>query len=180
MCFRLNKMAKKRGANKLITVYWFFIITLVAGGIVLMANAYYGRPYDVRGMEATILADHVSNCIYPGGKANPSLIASDGVFKSEFKDNFMKRCSLNFDTNREFVHEQYYVSAQFYSSPDSENSIFNLTAGNQNFIPDCEIKNGGSNLATCKNESMWMYAPGQNTYYVKILSIVGNTNKNAK
>jgi hypothetical protein len=171
---------KKKGADKMISVYWFFIIALVAGGIVMMVNAYYGKPYDVRGMESKILAEKVSDCIYPGGKLNPSLISVNGIFKQEFSDNFLTRCGLNFDSGKEFEKEQYYVRVDFLGQENSKKSVFRIEEGNQNFVPDCTIAEGGKKIAVCQNETIWVNAPDNKVYFVKILTIVGNTKKNVK
>jgi len=84
----IRALPKNKRGDKLISVYWFIILTIIAGGIVLMANAFYSTPYDVRNAEAKILSEKVADCIYFGGIMNKDLIASTGAFKKEFDDNF--------------------------------------------------------------------------------------------
>ena len=170
----------KKGADKLISVYWFVILTIVAGGIVLMVNSYYGSPYDVRELEANILATKVADCIYPGGKLNPALISEQGVFKPEFRDNFMKYCNLNFDTNSEFEPQQYYVQARFFESGEERLLKNTLEGGNPNYVADCTIKDGRDKLSFCLDREFWVKGPTEKIYLVKIKSIVAKVDQNAK
>ena len=51
----------KKGTDKIISVYWFTILFIVAGAIVYMAAAFYGEPYDVREIEANILINQIEH-----------------------------------------------------------------------------------------------------------------------
>ncbi|MCR4327356.1 MAG: hypothetical protein NUV46_02125 [Nanoarchaeota archaeon] len=170
-------MVYKKG-EKLISVYWFTILVIVAVGIVLMVNSYYGNSYDVREVEAEILSEKVANCIYFGGKVHPLLLTPQGVFREDFRDNFMERCSLNFDVQSEFTPIPYYVGVQFLTFEDSR-TFFKFSVGNNNYKSDCEIKLGGSEkLAKCVEKEFYMKTSSEKIYLVKILSIVGKTNEN--
>jgi len=37
----------KRGMEKIVSIYWFAILIIVAGGIIYMVSIFYGDPYDV-------------------------------------------------------------------------------------------------------------------------------------
>lgn len=171
----------KKGADKLISIYWFVVLVLVAGGIVMMANVFYSSPYDVRSTEANILSTKVSDCIYFGGKMNPALVGVNGVFKQEFKDNFLSHCNLNFNPDTTFTQKQYYTQADFYhfGEIDAKKS-FELSAGNKNWITDCNITTAKPKLPVCYNDSFLAKGPTGKLYLVKTLSIVGNVNKNEK
>lgn len=169
----------KRGADKMISVYWFVIITIIAGGIVLMVNAYYGKPYDVREIEADILAQKVAHCMYFGGEVNEKLMAVNGAFKQEFGDNLGENCNLNFETLDEFTEEQYYVSVEIYEDRDLDKIFMKFDEGNANYLPDCNIDDGGKKISVCKEKEFWMGSTGSKAYLVKILSIVSKTDENA-
>ena len=51
----------KRGAEKIISVYWFVILFLVAGTIAYSVSIFYGNPYDVREIESNILANKIAD-----------------------------------------------------------------------------------------------------------------------
>ncbi|MDP3965979.1 MAG: hypothetical protein Q8Q04_00425 [archaeon] len=170
-------MMNKKG-EKLISVYWFAILVIVAAGIVLMVNAYYGNSYDVREVESRVLADKIANCIYFGGKVNPLLLTPQGVFREDFRDLFMERCSLNFSVEGEFTRIPYYTSVEFLSF-ESLRSQFSIFAGNNNFKSDCNIKvEGNEKLAKCSEKEFYMKTDSGKIYLVKILSIVEKTNEN--
>lgn len=173
-------MKNKKGADKLISAYWFIILTLVAGGIVLMVNSFYGAPYDVRELETKILSNQVADCIYPGGKMNVGLISEQGVFKQEFGDNFLKNCELNFDSKEEFKKIQYYTEAKFYKSGDNKQLKFSLIGGNQNYLSDCLNSKLGKRVAQCREDEFWAKSPNGDIYLVKIKSIVAKVEENAK
>ena len=170
-------MLNKKG-EKLISVYWFAILVIVAVGIVLMVNSYYGSTYDVREVESKVLADKVANCIYYGGKVNPLLLTPQDVFREDFRDFFMERCSLNFSVKGEFERIPYYADVGFFSFEDSR-SVFNISAGNNNFKYDCgvEVENE-EKIAKCTEKEFYLKTDSGKIYLVKILSIVAKTDEN--
>ncbi len=171
---------KNKRGGKIISVYWFMVLVIIAGGIILMANVFYGSPYDVREAEAKILASKVADCIYFGGHMNPDLISPSGKFKEEFSDNFLKRCSLNFDFKEEFGGVEYYVGVKFFNNEDKKNERFLLEAGNSNWISDCEIKEGAKKLVKCYTNEFWVNDEAENSYLVEIKGIIKKTQKNVK
>ena len=67
----------RRGGDKILSIYWFAILILVAGGIFGMVYTFYNHPYDVGEIEANLLVNHVSDCLSRGGKLN-SLVLVGG------------------------------------------------------------------------------------------------------
>ncbi|MBU2612636.1 MAG: hypothetical protein KKB62_02860 [Nanoarchaeota archaeon] len=172
------KLQNKRG-DKILSVYWFAILVIVAVGVVLMVNTFYGKGYDVREVEARILAEKVADCVYFGGESNSLLLTPQGTFREDFKDNFLSFCTLNFDPGKEFVRPEYYVEVNFFPDTNLRRSSFVLSEGNLNWKPDCEEKVADrSKLATCVEKEFFMNAPGGAVYLVKILSIVGKVQEN--
>lgn len=167
----------KKGSDKLITIYWFMILVIIAGGIVLMVNAFYSTPYDVREIEARILAEKVSNCVYPGGEFF-RLLNSNGVFRPEFKDNFMDRCDLYFRPQGDFEDIEYYVNIGFYSDEDDEEPRYFLEGGNLNWVEDCEVDTQNERLARCYENAFWTKDPAGKVYYAKVISAVRKVKQN--
>jgi len=123
-------------ANKIFTLYWYFVIVTVAVAIAIMSVSFYGAPYDVRKIESNLLAERIADCFVSGGYLRED-------FSSEnFRNNFEEKCSLNLNTEKEFEwdkDEQYYIGISVYEF--DENAQENL--GNRNY----NIKEGNVNLA---------------------------------
>jgi hypothetical protein len=170
-----------KGANKLLSIYWFFILVLVSGGIVLMVHSFYSSPYDVREGEAEILSKKIATCISNGGTFSDKVVSTTGVFLESFQDNFMKECNFNFDVQGEFERPQYYFEVDFYDFSNLRRSIFQIAEGNQNWKADCNFENPDqSKISKCVEKEFFTYGPNNKIYLIKILTVVGKTSENAK
>jgi hypothetical protein len=106
-------MKNKKGTDKIISIYWFVILFLVAAAIVYMAAIFYGEPYDVREIEANILVNQIAGCVSEGGYLKENIL-----FNEEFKTNFLEECDLNFNVEDVFGWgelEQYYFKIEIYN-----------------------------------------------------------------
>jgi hypothetical protein len=169
-------MKSKKGSDKIISVYWFLILAIIAGGVIIMVNVFYNSPYDVRQVESEILAMKVANCIEVGGEMS-ELLDGYSTLRDSFRDNFRDICNLNFDPGEKFEHEQYYVLVDFYL-PNSEEPDFQISEGNSNWVADCGIEAKKEKLVECTNKKFFTSLEGGNVYRVEILTIVRNTEKN--
>ena len=126
-------MKNKRG-DKIISVYWFVILFLVAAAIVYMVALFYGAPYDTRSIESEILTNQIADCLSRGGYLKEEI-----SWDEDFKDNFLEKCNLNFAVEEEYDwkdQEQYYIEVGVYEfNQDSEDAIgeeiFNFVEGNK-------------------------------------------------
>lgn len=167
----------KHGTDKLISVYWFAILFIVASAIVYMTVSFYGKPYDVRELEANTLTNHIANCLSDAGYLKENILGNE-----DFKNNFLENCNLNFDV--EDAHDwgeqgQYYVGVEF---SQEENLIFEISEGNKNLISSCGIEREveKEKLAKCVERKFYSLDSAGNVHSVKILSIVRKTEKNVK
>lgn len=167
----------KKGADKMLSVYWFAILIIVAGGIFAMVTLFYSHPIDVREVEAGLLLNKVADCISWGGEINSNLLSS-GRFSEEFKKNFLQECSLNF--NSEFKELQYYASVDFYKFDFQNESIFNIVEGNKNIKEDCKFEEDYEKVSKCVERSFYALDEGDNQYLIKILTVVKKSEKNVK
>ena len=72
--FNYNFFLKNRkGADKIITIYWFAILLLVAAGVISMVLAFQ-TPYDVRELEASLLTDHIADYLAPQGVLDSEIV----------------------------------------------------------------------------------------------------------
>jgi hypothetical protein len=164
----------KKGADKIMSLYWFAILLIVAGGVFAMVSVFYGYPYDVREVEVGILAEKVGICISNSG------ILNEEIFNEPFQNNFLENCGLNFETNSEI--SEYFISIELFEISDLENSVFYYSIGNSNWLSDCKIKDSGKyeRLAKCAEERFYSTGSEEKQYLIKINSIVGKINENVK
>lgn len=176
----MNKrlLGNKKG-EKLISIYWFVILTLVAGGIFIMVNSFYNSPYDVRKVESEILAEKVIDCLYEGGKVNPALMQENNpVFRDFFKDNFERICTLNFETKNEWDPEQHFVRVVFYGNEKQLNKRFEVFSGNLNYEEDCFSETEHPELAKCSIRDFFAYLPDGKMYFVEVTAVTAKVKEN--
>jgi len=169
----------KRG-DKVLAVYWFAVLILVAGGIFAMVYTFYHHPYDIREIEAEIMINNVADCLSKQGKLNAGLF-NEETFDNEFKNNFSENCHLNFETEETWEGiPQYYTEINFYKSGEN-NLVFNIEEGNKNLISSCEIQEEKEykREARCVEKSFFSLHE-EDLYLIKILSIVRKAEKNVK
>lgn len=169
---------KNKRADKIISVYWFAILVIVAVGIFGMVYVFYGTPYDVREIEANILTNQIADCVSYAGRINAYLI-SNGKTNQMIGGDLLKMCHLNF-TSSEWKEEQYYAEVNFYKLSDLNNPVLNVQAGNKNWPADCAIQENKKqeNLPQCIEKSFYSLDNANNQYIIKILTAVGKSDKN--
>jgi len=141
----------RRGTDKILSVYWFAILLIVAVGVVMMVVTFYGHPYDVRNVEANILANKVVDCLYSvDGKLDESLLGED----------LLKNCKLDFGDG-----EEYY----FEIGPNKE--------GNLNLEDACDRKDKS---VVCVKRIFYAPDGYGKGYPIEILTAVRKTEQNVK
>jgi hypothetical protein len=165
----------KRG-DKILSLYWFAILIIIAGGVFAMVYVYYGVPYDVRDIENRLLINAVADCVSYSGRISQEIISSGA-----FKNTSLDKCNLIF-TSSEWDNEQYYTKVDFYSINDVNNSLLTLSKGNLNWIPQCEIQKDkeSKNLVQCSTKAFYSLDDKDNQYIIKILGIVRKSEKNVR
>ena len=167
----------KKGADKILSIYWFAILVIIAGAVVAMVSMFYSYPYDVREIEANIMINKISDCLTEDGKLNQELFSNQSFNEEYTLDN----CNLNFETEKSFNNEeQYYIEINFYG-PDSEESLFKTFQGNSNFKADCEIESENyERLVKCVDRDFYSLDDSEMVYRINVLSIIRKTEKNVK
>jgi hypothetical protein len=163
-----------KGSEKIMSLYWFAILIIVAGGVFSMVSIFYGYPYDVREVETGILAEKVGTCISDQGVLN------EEIFNEEFQNNFLGNCNLNFNTDSEI--QEYFIGIEIFEIGDLENPVLDYSIGNSNWLADCVIEDSGKyeRLAKCVEERFYSTGSEGKQYLVKINSIVGKIGENVK
>ena len=175
------KMINKKGGGKIITMYWFVILIIVAGGIFAMVYSFYNYPYDVRELEGEIMINHIADCLSSQGNLTSELFNEEG-FSQNFSKDFLENCHLNFEVEESWEKEpQYYFRVNFYNAANLENSVFEISKGDNKLIADWNIQEEKEYKRTAKGvEDSFFSFNGENLYLIKILTIIKKAEKNVK
>lgn len=171
----------KLGTDKVISVYWFAILILVAGGIFAMVFIFYGHSYDIRAVEAELLTNKVADCLSYGGVLNNESFV-DSIVSSGFKESFLEDCDITFDVEEKFGNEpQYYLRVDVFEVDSLDVPAVGLIEGNKNLVASCDIQEDKEfeNLAKCNKRRMYSVLNNKQ-YLIEILSIVNKIEKNVK
>jgi hypothetical protein len=161
--------------QEVMSLYWFLILVVIAGGIFAMVYIFYGTPFDVRELESNILINKVADCISYVGKINSNIIF-EGKFANN-SNNFLTNCHLIFNSE-EWEEPQFYTEINFYKIGDLDNSLFSIKEGNNNLVPFCSINQKQS--VECTNKMFYSVDELNNQYLIKILTVVKKSEKNVK
>jgi len=185
--FHPNFLRKNRkGTDKMLSMYWFVVLIIVAAGIFAMVYNFYAAPYDVRETEANILTNKVADCISSGGRIDSEFF-KEGGFSEEIKESFLEKCSLNFEVEDELgwrEKPQYFFEVEFYEIGESENSVFDFYEGNIDYKLNCFIKKKNDKdyekMPKCVERRFYALGENDEQYLIKILSGIGKLEKNVK
>jgi hypothetical protein len=176
----------KKGTDKILSIYWFVILTLVAGGIFAMVYVFYGAPYDVREVESEIFAERIADCISHQGIIDSEFFVGND-FDYSIDKTFTSKCNFNFKVEEDYKDKeeiQYFYEIEFYTPEDLENPKFSLYDGNTNWKVDCFIKDENNKeyakLVKCTEKRFYALSEEGNQYLIKILSVIGKSEKNVK
>lgn len=168
-----QKYSNKKGTEKIISVYWFAILFIVAAAVSYMVYSFYGKPYDVRQIEAELLTNKVADCISNVGYLR------EGALDQQFKEGFLENCDITFnveDSYRWREQDQYYIELNLNNFVSGEKTL-EIKAGNSNLKGYCNLK--GEKLPFCLTRSLYVIDKNNNQYRAEILSIIRKTEKNA-
>ncbi|MFH1151909.1 MAG: hypothetical protein V1788_02175 [Nanoarchaeota archaeon] len=119
----------RRGTDKIISVYWFAILFIVAAAVVYMVVIFYGTPYDVREAEASAMINQIADCITKDNKLRTGVN----------NDNFLEECHINLGKEN-----KYYV----------EVGDLEIAKGNMNLNEFCDKK--GNKLPKCVERKLYV------------------------
>ena len=162
----------KRGAEKILSVYWFVILFIVAAAMVYMVSSFYGKPYDVRDVEASLLADKAATCLSFGG-----YIIENWQFLND--NTFLAECDLNFNVEDVYGwnNDQYLVEIEFLDF-NSGLVLKKISVGNPNLKLDCAAED--RNFPVCLEREIYTIDKANSQYQIKISSAIRKTEKNVQ
>ncbi|HOW36705.1 MAG TPA: hypothetical protein PLK34_00435 [Candidatus Pacearchaeota archaeon] len=197
-------MRNKKGSEKTLSVYWFLILGIVAGGIFYLVAIFYGAPYNFRYLERDVLMDKVADCLVPKGYILPDVVLAED--KGLNNENFLEKCHLKFSFEyQKEINEpvQYFVGVEVFSA-DSLKEYYQTFVPSKNSDEDVDLAQekiqtileeepikeifvGNLNLRSVselernsQRNSRILYAVSEegHFYLIKISAIVGNFKKN--
>ncbi|MFC1710553.1 hypothetical protein ACFLZJ_00105 [Nanoarchaeota archaeon] len=177
------KNMNKKGADKILSIYWFAILVIIAVGVFVMVSNFYNHPYDVREIEANLLKNRMADCLSSNGQFKSNILDSEGNFLLN-NENLLETCHLNFKAEDDFNWDetpQYYIETKIFHISDLNIPVLEVSGGNMNWKADCEIQKEGEYERLAKCAQGGFYSLGNNgQYLIKILSVVGKVEKNVK
>ncbi len=173
----------KRGGSKVLTMYWFVILIIVAGGIFSMVYSFYNYPYDVRELEGEIMINSIADCLSSKGEINSELF-DENEFSESFRTSVLEKCNLNLEVEESLeIDTQYYFKIDFYNASNLNVPVFDISAGNKNLVADCNIQEEKEYMraARCVEDDFFSFNKDNgDLYLIKILSAIKKTEKNVK
>jgi len=116
----------KKAAEKLLSIWWIFVLAVIGGGIVLGVLIYNNAEFDVRYDDANLLAEKIANCLVEQGKINENFLEDDF--------NIFSECGLD----KEILDSDiFYFNITIFDS--SGNSLKEIVSGARSFEKDCGI-----------------------------------------
>jgi hypothetical protein len=180
------KYMNKKGSDKILTIYWFVVLTIIAGGIFAMVYIFYSTPYDVRGIESEIFAERIADCISRQGIIDQSFFSGKELNRNITGSMFTRRCNINLNVEEGYgsiSQVQYFYRVEFYTLKNTTTPMYSIYDGNTNWESDCAIKQDSKDykrLAQCTEERFYALNKGGEQYLIRILSIIGKSAKNVK
>lgn len=118
------KIKDKRAGEKVLSIWWFFVLAVIGLGIVIGVLTYYEAEVNVKLVEADVLSEKILNCIIETGYLKEFLNSDFDVFK---------QCGLN-----EKIFEKgsyFYFNISIYD----DQLLKNITAGDSSLVADCYV-----------------------------------------
>lgn len=106
----------------LLTIWWIFVLGVVAGGIVIATLIYYSADININEMHANVLASRISECLLNGEEISVDL------------ENFdlFDECKID---KKVFQEGDFFVNIMI----SGNNVLFDETYGNNELEKDCDI-----------------------------------------
>ena len=67
----------KKGGEKLLSIWWFFVLIIVGVGVVVGVIMHFGAEVNTKGLEARILSDKILNCVSERGFLKEKVLEKD-------------------------------------------------------------------------------------------------------
>lgn len=172
-------LRNKRAMEKILGIYWFAVLVIVAGAVVGMVVMAYSIGFDVRSVESDFMIQKISRCIAEGGFLKIDL--------ENFQGDLLQECGMYFgeipEDSEYFVAIDWYEKAEWEGKSPSDITKSNkrITAG-RGSLEDIGCQNNiGGNAPYCRSGWFYVLQEGeeQKQLMVKITAAVNKVEENA-
>jgi len=115
---KMNKLGVK-----LLSIWWFFVLGIIGGGLVIGVLIYSSADVSVKEFEADILSERIMDCIVENSVLNPD-------FDNDF--DVFKKCKLN--------QEVFGKNSNFYFKISVLEKGIKINNGRISLEKECEIQ----------------------------------------
>jgi len=164
----LNWKINRKGDERVLSLYWFILFIIVAVAIVSAVLIFYSYLLDVRGAEASILADKVIDCLSNDGKLN--------VAKLEEVDKNGLESACNLILKDESKEKYREMKSQYYIQLEVGGKL--IMAGDQDFLAYCG-QSSKTNIPICFEKKLFVLNNNEFSS-MKIITAVRKVEQNAK
>ncbi|MEK6914316.1 MAG: hypothetical protein AABW83_01575 [Nanoarchaeota archaeon] len=138
----LNSNINKKG--ELLSVWWIFVLAVIALGIVIGVSVYYSAEVNINLVHADILGNRIAKCLIQDGK----------ILYDMEKYDFFKECKIN---KKLFNEGDFFVKILINYD---DKIIYDKNYGNSAYEKDCQILekiSSKSNLRCVKKKEIAEY-----------------------
>lgn len=153
----------KRGGEKILSIWWFLCIALVAGAVVIGVALFYSMEVDVRPVEANVLAEKVLDCVNKNG-----FVDIEYVNNSELLDE----CDLN--RNVFGLDSKLFFKLEILKG---STTLITVKRGQNQMEKDCDVASLSENYPKCalKSEKVLSYNPQSGIEELELRVLAGSS-----
>lgn len=100
----------KKGDEKYLSIWWFFVIVFVGTGIIVAAILFHSADVDVGKIESEILYEKIISCLVDQG------VLVEGFIVDEISFDIFKECGINRQT---FEEKGYSLKLEFLGTEEN-------------------------------------------------------------
>jgi hypothetical protein len=155
------KMKNIRADSKLLSIWWFAILGIIATVVVVSTLMFYSGKLDVRLIESDILSERVIDCFVDNGflrqdilGANFDLFSTCGISKSMIENS-----------------GNFYMNVTVFS--EDKKQIKSYVYGNQAFAKECaigDVMKKSTNYPLCISKKIEVLSRNQNKFSLNVLA----------
>lgn len=148
----------KKGAEKILSVWWIFVLGIIAGFIIIGVLIYYRADINIKEFEADILAERIVRCLVDNGYLNQDFL------EKEF--DIFEECNLKKEVFGKGNNFYFNVSVHDKDGNLLRKSAEDIIEGAVSFEKDCQISESpikARHYPRCseKNEMVLYYDNGE-------------------
>ncbi len=169
-----NLLKSKVGGEKLLSLWWFFVLVVVGSGIVIGVLIYYNSEIDTRAVESEILAEKIVSCLVNQGEINENFLNNE-----EF--DIFQECGLDKNILDSDIF-YFNVSLYDFSGKSRRNGIY---FGLRDFETQCKLEKSTKSLLKsseyypkCSEKQAYALSnSGENTEKLKLFVLAGSNQR---